>query len=117
MAILGPDGKPAATRENKRQTVFVTCDAPGDEWKVGSVLLIREHAALGEKPYAVAARTPTPEEMLFVTRALIETGRLEMAVNREGKVEWETLPPESTHAFRLAATPSGPADADDVPGA
>lgn len=117
MAILGPDGRPAQTPENKRQTVFVTCDAPGDEWKVGSVLLVREHAELGEKPYAVSARTPTLAEMLFVTRTLIASGCLEMAVNREGTVEWETLPPESTHAFRLVVAPSGPADADDVPGA
>lgn len=116
MAILGPDGQPADTNENRRQTVFVTCDAPGDEWKVGSVLLIREHEVPGVPPFAVPARTPTLDEMLFVTRALIESGRLEMAVNREGSVEWEPIPPESSHAFRLAGA-DGPPDADVVPGA
>lgn len=115
MAILGPDGQPAETVENQQQTVFVTCDAPGDEWKVGSVLLIREFDPPGVPPHAVPARTPTLGEMLFVTRALIETGRLEMAVNREGSVEWEQIPPESSHAFRLSGA-DGPPDADAVPG-
>ncbi len=129
--LLDAEGRPIVGKPEKPQAVFVTCDAPGPEWKVHSVLLVQETAAdvmATQRPIAVAARTPTLEEMLFVMRTLVGTGCVEVLQEapreewQAGEPEqvWVPMPAESAGAFRLVELPEpeecGDCDAEEVGG-
>jgi len=112
MALVDASGQTMGATE----TTMVTCDVP-KSWRVGKVIAV-PHEGL-ESPVSVAARNPTLEEMLFVLKQLVKSGRLDMSFGMaDQSVEWRPIAPELADAFRIRPDPNGSretTDAGDIP--